>query len=114
MISKEAFKLILAITTTKTGKSQEELALGMGYGKNYISDVLSPTGKLTDKFVNAFQKHYNITSENTKNEDTALTRTEVSELIKTNLLQAEALLALSRAQEKLTDKISLNGPASKN
>lgn len=66
MISKEVFKLIVVSTTMKTGLNQEELALGMGYGKNYISDILSPTGKLTDKFVKAFQNHYN--SENTKSE----------------------------------------------
>lgn len=66
MISKEMFKLIVVSTTLKTGLNQEELAIGMGYGKNYISDILSPTGKLTDKFVKAFQNHYN--SENTKNE----------------------------------------------
>lgn len=64
MISKEAFKLIVISTSLKTGLNQEELALGMGYGKNYISDILSPTGKLTDKFINAFQVQYN--SENTK------------------------------------------------
>lgn len=66
MISKEAFKLIVAATGLKVGLNQEEMALGMGYGKNYISDILSPTGKLTDKFVKAFQNQYN--SENTNKE----------------------------------------------
>jgi len=66
MISKEAFKLIVAGISLKTGLNQEELALGMGYGKNYISDILSPTGKLTDKFITAFQAQYG--SENTNND----------------------------------------------
>lgn len=67
MLSKEAFRLIVNATALKTGKSQEELALGMGYGKNYISEVLSPTGKLTDKFIKAFQAAYSEPSDNPKN-----------------------------------------------
>lgn len=67
MLSKEAFRLIVNATALKTGKSQEELALGMGYGKNYISEVLSPTGKLTDKFIKAFKAAYSEPSENPKN-----------------------------------------------
>lgn len=58
---KEAFRLIVTSTSLRTGKNQEQLALDMGYGKNYISDILTPTGKLTDKFVRAFKTHYRFT-----------------------------------------------------
>lgn len=66
MISKEAFKLIVVATSAATGKNQEELALEMGYGKNYISEMFSPTGKVSQKFVKAFQSHYKDYLENPK------------------------------------------------
>lgn len=66
MISKEAFRLIVTTTGARTGLSQEEMAIDMGYGKNYISDMLTPTGKVSEKFINAFNRHFN--SENTKTE----------------------------------------------
>lgn len=50
-------KLVTAVATAK-GVSQENLATEMGYGKNYISEMLSPSGKPTDKFVNSFRLKY--------------------------------------------------------
>lgn len=92
MISKEAFKLIVSATALKTGKSQEELALGMGYGKNYISDILSPTGKLTDKFIKAFQLAYNPISENTKEGKNEIpANKDLSDLIESNLTMSRSI-----------------------
>lgn len=74
MISKAAFRLIVTATVLRTGKSQEELAMEMGYGKNYISEVLTPTGKLTEKFVKAFNQHYQQDQENPKDAEPLMVR----------------------------------------
>lgn len=58
MISKEDLKTLVETVSIKTGKSQEELAKEMGYGGNYISEMLSPSGKITRKFLNTFNLRY--------------------------------------------------------
>lgn len=58
MESKEQFKTLVENVVFATRKTQEQLAQDMGYGKNYISDVLSPKGKLTQKFIEAFKRKY--------------------------------------------------------
>jgi transcriptional regulator with XRE-family HTH domain len=40
-----------------TGKTQETIATEMGYGRTYISEVLSPTGKVSKKFLNALNAY---------------------------------------------------------
>ena len=104
MISKEAFKLLVAATGLKVGLNQEELALGMGYGKNYISDILSPTGKLTDKFVKAFQNHYN--SENTNTEAPKELPWQIIDRL------SKGIENITEANLLLAKKISLNGSGS--
>lgn len=99
MVSKEAFRLIVTGTAAKTGMSQEEMALDMGYGKNYISDILSPSGKVTDKFVKAFQAHFNGASENTKIVSGA--QTDLSSLIRSNADLAESNKALAHSHSEL-------------
>lgn len=66
MISKETFKALVEKVTKATGKTQETLALDMGYGKNYISEILSPSGKITKKFVDSFKMRYEALLENPK------------------------------------------------
>lgn len=66
MISKKEFKRLVEKVMSATGKNQEELAIGMNYGKNYISEVLSPTGIMTEKFSNAFLLKYGHYLENPK------------------------------------------------
>lgn len=58
MTSKQSFKKLVENVGSLSRKSQEELATSMGYGKTYISEVLSPTGKLSEKFVTAFKNFY--------------------------------------------------------
>lgn len=99
MISKEAFRLIVTATAAKTGMSQEEMALDMGYGKNYISDILSPSGKVSAKFIKAFQSHFNDGSENTKN--TAGAQNDLSSLIRSNADLAESNKALAHSHSEL-------------
>lgn len=58
MISKDQLRELIDHILSDTGKTQEEIALGLGYGKNYISEMLSPTGKVSTKFVNSLKlKH---------------------------------------------------------
>lgn len=67
MISKEKFKKVLDRIISETGKTQEDLAIDMKYGKNYFSEILSPTGKMTEKFSNAFLAKYGSYLENPNN-----------------------------------------------
>jgi D-arabinose 1-dehydrogenase-like Zn-dependent alcohol dehydrogenase len=66
MISKEELKKLVENVMFTTGKNQEELALDLGYGKNYISEMTSPTGKVSTKFVNAFKQKHRGSLENPK------------------------------------------------
>lgn len=49
--SKEELKAILHTIKSLTGRNQETIAIEMGYKKNYISEILSPTGVVTGKFL---------------------------------------------------------------
>ena len=40
------------------------ISIEMGYKRNYISEMLSPTGKVTEKFMNAFDSKYRSVLEN--------------------------------------------------
>lgn len=104
MISKEAFRLIVTATAAKTGLSQEEMALDMGYGKNYISDMLTPSGKVTEKFVKAFQSHFNGASENTKVKADPSSMLELLMQQMTNLMQTQNNL-LRDQKEQVVDKV---------
>lgn len=102
MISKEAFRLIVTGTAAKTGMSQEEMALDMGYGKNYISDILSPSGKVSAKFVKAFQAHFTDGSENTKS---GAGQKDISALIKSNADLAESNKSLAYSHSELVQML---------
>lgn len=67
MISKEAFKNLVDVVAQKTGKTQEELAIEMGYGKNYISELTTPSGTVSKKFLQAFKMKHRDILENPKN-----------------------------------------------
>lgn len=67
MISKEELRALIDKVCFKTGKKQEAIALELNYGKNYISEMLSPTGKVTDKFLVLFNLKYGALLENPKN-----------------------------------------------
>jgi hypothetical protein len=59
MATKDYFRQLVETVVFRTKKTQEQLAIEMGYGKTYISEVLSPTGKLSEKFIEAFKRRYN-------------------------------------------------------
>lgn len=65
MLSKEEVRTLIDTITRKTGKSQEDIANDLGYtSKNYISDVLSPSGKVTGIFIKRLKKEYSDILEN--------------------------------------------------
>lgn len=64
---KEEFLLLLGIVEEKTKKTKGTLAKEMGYGFNYISDIMTPSGKVTKKFIAAFKSKYANVLENTTN-----------------------------------------------
>ncbi|MEO9145066.1 MAG: hypothetical protein ABI237_05865 [Ginsengibacter sp.] len=55
---------LLEIVIKNTAKTASDIALEMGYKKNYISEMLSPKGKVTEKFFNSFKLRYKEILEN--------------------------------------------------
>jgi hypothetical protein len=55
---KEELQRLVESIKEKTGKTQEDIAIEMGYKKNYISEMLSPKGKVTDKFMAAIKLRF--------------------------------------------------------
>lgn len=64
MLSKQKVRDLIDLVVKHTKKTQEVIAVEMGYSKNYISDMLSPTGKVTEKFIKALKKDYSDLLEN--------------------------------------------------
>lgn len=64
MLSKEQVRSLVDLIIKRTKKTQEEIAVDLGYANNYISDVLSPSGKVTKKFVDRLSKEYSDLLEN--------------------------------------------------
>lgn len=58
---KNELRDIVDLIKEKTGQTQEEIAFAMGYKKNYISEILSPSGKVTDKFMKAIKLRFSDT-----------------------------------------------------
>lgn len=58
MASKEEVKNMVDSVCVATNQTQEELAVALGYGKTYISEMFAPTGKVTDKFVRKLRMKY--------------------------------------------------------
>jgi transcriptional regulator with XRE-family HTH domain len=55
---KEELRKLVELIKERTGKTQEDIAIDMGYKKNYISEILSPKGKVTDKFMAAIKLRF--------------------------------------------------------
>jgi len=68
-MSKEILKTLLQTVYNDTGKSPTDIALEMGYKKNYISEMLTPKGKVTEKFLNSFKSKYRYILDNPNYED---------------------------------------------
>lgn len=66
MESKEQLRSVVNMVSNRTGLSQEKMAMELGYGANYISEMLSPSGKITSKFIRAFRNHFKEHLENPK------------------------------------------------
>lgn len=68
MERKKELKELIELIKQKTGKTQEELSVGMGYGWNYLSDVLAPSKTVSEKLVNKVRLHFkDILEGNSKN-----------------------------------------------
>lgn len=57
MNSKEHIRKLVEHIQNLTGKTQEAIAIDMGYGKNYISEILSPSGRPSKKFLNTLHSY---------------------------------------------------------
>lgn len=66
MISKEDFKSLVETVCLSKKMTQGQLSKDMNYGENYISEMLTEKGKLTEKFVSAFKIKYKDILENPK------------------------------------------------
>ena len=55
---KESLKTIVEIIKEKKGLTQEDIAVVLGYKKNYISEIMSPKGKVSEKFLNAIKLRF--------------------------------------------------------
>jgi hypothetical protein len=58
LIPKPVLRRMIDTVVKATSKTQEQLALDMGYGKTYFSEILAPTGVVTSKFTNSFTAKY--------------------------------------------------------
>lgn len=58
MDSKEELQKLLEIVEAKTGKTRQQIAIDMGYGWNYLSDMLGPSKKVSPKFVETFREKH--------------------------------------------------------
>lgn len=67
MISKKEIRELVDLLISKTGKTQEEIAVDLGYAKNAISDILSPSGKVTEKFSKALNRYCSDNMDNPNN-----------------------------------------------
>lgn len=58
MASKEELRTLVEIVEFETGKTRQDIAIAMGYGKTYISEMLGPKGKVSAKFVTQLHARY--------------------------------------------------------
>lgn len=102
MISKEEFKNLVDTVCLSKNMTQGELSKDMGYGENYISEMLTDKGKLTEKFYSVFKIRYQAILENPK----VASNKSIDNL-------TEVVLMLTRNNERLTKmlevKINSNG-----
>lgn len=108
MISKQAFKNLVDLVVQKTGKNQEQLAIDMGYGKNYISELTTPSGTVSKKFFEAFKLRHREVLENPKVEKTGMAKASFDALDPSDLIKAIQTLADSNQGLVESNKIALN------
>lgn len=58
-VSKEDVRKLVDFTRRAKAQTQEEISIAIGYGKNYISEILSPSGKPTQKFYDKLKAYAN-------------------------------------------------------
>ena len=81
MISKERLSNMIEIVERAKNMTKAEISLEMKYGKNYISELLSPSGKVTDKFVNSFKSKYGAILEN-PNDPSAVITGDINKILR--------------------------------
>lgn len=84
MESNEEIKKMIKTVSSITGMTQEEIGVDMGYGGNYISEMFTPSGKVTKKFMQNFKLKYADYLENPNRSDVEYTliRIKTSDLDK--------------------------------
>jgi hypothetical protein len=99
-MSKEILKTLLQTVFNDTGKNPSDIALEMGYKKNYISEMLTPKGKVTEKFLNSFKSKYRyiLDNPNYENQEKGNLASDYKEKYLT------ALEEIRELQKKLLDK----------
>ena len=55
---KEELRNLVEKIKERTGKTQEDIAIEMGYKKNYISEILSPKGTVSGKFLTSIKLRF--------------------------------------------------------
>ena len=58
MENKKLLESLLLDLRKATGKKFADISIEMGYGSNYISKILGPSGTVTPKFLRAFKEKY--------------------------------------------------------
>lgn len=92
-MSKKDFEDLVNSIMYRTGKTQEQISVDMGYNKGYISQILS-RGKIPGKFVNALKVKYPEIEGNkgssTKDEVIEVDRSFIIEVLLRNTLRQQA------------------------
>lgn len=65
-MNKKTLKELVETIAASTGMSASDIALEMGYKKNYISEMLTPSGKVTEKFITKLKLKYSYLLDNPK------------------------------------------------
>lgn len=110
MISKEEFKTLVETVCFSKNMTQGELSKDMKYGENYISEMLSPTGKLTEKFVSLFKIKYRDILENPKQSEPIVEGLMLSlrELIANNKSLVDSQKTLAGTNQELVLMLKAN------
>ncbi len=88
MNSKEQVRKIISAIEEEHKMSMQEISKGMGYGPNYISDSLTPTGKVSDRFIKKLEEYQN------KLKQKAPDVPDVDAFMATEIIKIEATLAV--------------------
>lgn len=106
---KEELRGILDKIQGVTDYTQEDIAVKMGYKKNYISEMLTPRGVVTNKFLDKIKLRFsdvlNGKSQKVNNAHSDLTTLLTQLMAKQNQLMEMQNKILAEQKESLVDKV---------